>query len=70
MVEHWRKRRGIFRTIWDTVSESMDGKQADLFEEMGVDTDEAAGIALKDMEQLLPGRGALAGRKRVAGQMG
>ncbi|KAF8056371.1 hypothetical protein HT031_006370 [Scenedesmus sp. PABB004] len=42
-MEVWRKRRSVFRGIWDTISEGIEGKQADLFEEIGVDTDEAAG---------------------------
>jgi hypothetical protein len=35
-MDAWRKRRGIFRGVWDAVSEGMEGKQADLFEEIGV----------------------------------
>ena len=36
------------------MSENMDGKQSDLFEEMGVDTDESVDVDLKAFEQLLP----------------
>ena len=43
----WRRRRGIFRAVWDAVSEGMEGKQADLYEEIGVETDEAAGVSLQ-----------------------
>jgi hypothetical protein len=51
----------------------MEGKQADLFDEIGVDTDEAAGITYGTMEALLrsasarkggAGAAALAGAKR------
>ncbi|KIZ06400.1 hypothetical protein MNEG_1546 [Monoraphidium neglectum] len=53
-MDAWRKRRGIFRGIWDTISEGLEGKQADLFEEIGVDTDEAAGVSFGEISQLLP----------------
>jgi 26S proteasome regulatory subunit (ATPase 3-interacting protein) len=36
------------------VSENVEGKQNDLFEEMGVDTDETVGVDYKSLEQLLP----------------
>ncbi|WIA35040.1 hypothetical protein OEZ86_003531 [Tetradesmus obliquus] len=49
-MEVWRKRRGVFRGIWDTISEGMEGKQSDLFEEIGVDTDEAAGVTYAELE--------------------
>lgn len=55
-MEAWRKRRTLFRTIWDTLSESLDGKQSELFEEMGVETDESAGVSYKEVEALLPKR--------------
>lgn len=42
---HWRKRRRVFKDIWDTVSESITRKKADLFEELGIEAD--------DMELLL-----------------
>lgn len=38
----------------DTISEGIDGKQADLFEEIGVDTDEAAGVNYSLFEKLIP----------------
>ncbi|GFH20412.1 uncharacterized protein HaLaN_17524 [Haematococcus lacustris] len=57
-LEHWRKRRSIFKNIWSTMSESIEGrKEAEVFEEMGVDTDEAVGADLKGLE-------GLAGAKR------
>jgi 26S proteasome regulatory subunit (ATPase 3-interacting protein) len=34
----------------DTISEGMEGKQSDLFEEIGVDTDEAAGVTYAELE--------------------
>lgn len=58
----------------DTIAEGIEGKQADLFEEIGVDTDEAAGITYQQMEQLLSGGrkagAAAAGVKRARSQIG
>ncbi|KAG2447820.1 hypothetical protein HYH02_007276 [Chlamydomonas schloesseri] len=53
-LEAWRKRRSMFKNIWGAISENMDGKQADLFEEIGVETDEAAGADMAEAERLLP----------------
>lgn len=36
----------------DTIAEGIEGKQSDLFEEIGVDTDEAAGLTLAAVEGL------------------
>jgi 26S proteasome regulatory subunit (ATPase 3-interacting protein) len=49
----WRRRRGVFRAIWDAVSEGIEGKQSDLFEEIGVETDEAAGVCVQEVGSLL-----------------
>lgn len=54
MMGAWARRRRTFLNIWDAVSENMDGKQSDLFEEMGVETDEAVGEALSTYQILLP----------------
>jgi len=55
----------------DTISEGLEGKQADLFEEIGVDTDEAAGLTYSQLEQLLSKhkqqRPSAAGIKRPRG---
>lgn len=57
----------------DTIAEGIEGKQSDLFEEIGVDTDEAAGLTLaaveglgaKSLKQQRPGGGqVVAGIKR------
>lgn len=57
----------------DTIAEGIEGKQSDLFEEIGVDTDEAAGLTLaaveglgaKSLKQQRPGGGqGAAGIKR------
>eukprot|EP00200_Dunaliella_tertiolecta_P005664 CAMPEP_0202356136 /NCGR_PEP_ID=MMETSP1126-20121109/10733_1 /ASSEMBLY_ACC=CAM_ASM_000457 /TAXON_ID=3047 /ORGANISM="Dunaliella tertiolecta, Strain CCMP1320" /LENGTH=208 /DNA_ID=CAMNT_0048948855 /DNA_START=203 /DNA_END=829 /DNA_ORIENTATION=+ len=51
-MEVWRKHRGIFRSIWSTMYESMEGKESDLFEEIGVDTDESVGADAKKLDNL------------------
>lgn len=52
-LEAWAKRKRIFRDIWDAVSENIPGKQADLFESMGVETDEAVGEELSNYQKIL-----------------
>lgn len=54
MLDHWARRRRIFLSIWDAVSENMDEKQSDIFEDIGVETDEACGEALSVYQKLLP----------------
>lgn len=49
----YRKRRSVFRSIWGTISEGLDGKEADLFEEMGVEGDAAAGYDAARIERFL-----------------
>ncbi|KAJ2354488.1 hypothetical protein GGF43_003241 [Coemansia sp. RSA 2618] len=43
MTKHWKTRKRIFKNIIDTISEGYPGKISDLFEELGVETDEAVG---------------------------
>lgn len=52
-LAEWRRRRGVFRAVWDAVSEGIEGKQSDLFEEIGVETDEAAGVSVQEVGSLL-----------------
>jgi 26S proteasome regulatory subunit (ATPase 3-interacting protein) len=53
MLAAWARRRRVFLNIWGEVSQNMEGKESDLFEEMGVETDEAVGEALGDYQRLL-----------------
>ncbi|KAJ2054542.1 Homologous-pairing protein 2, partial [Coemansia sp. S146] len=43
MLKLWSSRKRIFKNISDTVAEGYPGKIKDLFEELGVETDESAG---------------------------
>ncbi|KAG1659391.1 hypothetical protein FOA52_004391 [Chlamydomonas sp. UWO 241] len=64
-AEAWRKRKAAFRSIWDGISEGLDGKEADLFEEMGVEKDEEVGADLKAVQAMLaPSGGGGGGVKR------
>ena len=54
MVDAWQRRRRMFLNVWEAVSENIDGKQADLFEDIGIDTDEAVGEVLATYQKLLP----------------
>ena len=38
----------------NTISENVEGKQADLFEEIGIDLDETVGVDYKQLELLMP----------------
>ncbi|KAJ2019167.1 PSMC3 interacting protein [Coemansia sp. RSA 2337] len=43
MLKLWSSRKRIFKNISDAVSEGYPGKMKDLFEELGVETDESSG---------------------------
>lgn len=45
-------RKGTLRR--NTISENVEGKQADLFEEIGIDLDETVGVDYKQLELLMP----------------
>lgn len=53
-LQQWKRNRGIFKSIWNSMAENIEGKEADLMEDMGVDTDEAAGLTYQDLEALIP----------------
>lgn len=53
-LEFWRKRRSMFKAVWGAISEGLDGKQSELFEEIGIETDEAVGADMGVAEQLMP----------------
>ncbi|KAJ2780084.1 PSMC3 interacting protein [Coemansia interrupta] len=44
MTKHWKARKRIFKNITDTIAEGYPGKLKDLFEEIGVETDEDVGV--------------------------
>ncbi|KAJ2655893.1 PSMC3 interacting protein [Coemansia sp. RSA 1199] len=40
MTKHWKTRKRMFKNIIDTIGEGYPGKVSDLFEELGIETDE------------------------------
>ena len=48
-VSAWAKRRAAFKECWDAITENMDRNLKSLFDEIGVETDEAAGVCLADV---------------------
>ena len=70
----WSSKKAVFKEVWDAVSENLDTRNPrDLFEEIGVETDEGAGVSLAELKSLLPpsrgfgggGGGGLAKVRRV-----
>jgi 26S proteasome regulatory subunit (ATPase 3-interacting protein) len=53
MLDVWAKRRRMFMNLWLEMSENIEGKQADIFEDIGVDTDEAVGESIEMYRKLL-----------------
>ncbi|KAJ3035288.1 hypothetical protein HDV00_004106 [Rhizophlyctis rosea] len=44
MRTQWRKRKRMFKDMWDAVTENIPGNRAELMEQMGIETDEAVGV--------------------------
>lgn len=40
IMEHWQKRRRIFKSLWGAVSENIDRKKSEVFEEIGVEAND------------------------------
>ena len=61
----WSSQKAIFKEVWDAVSENLDTKNPrDLYEEIGVETDEGAGVNLAELKTLLPTSRGLVGKLR------
>eukprot|EP00887_Chlorella_sp_A99_P005064 scaffold36.g5064.t1 len=52
----WSKFKGAFSSVWGGVSENMDGKEADLLAEMGVETDQAVKLSIAEFRAMLQAR--------------
>ena len=46
MTVEWKKRKKLFKNIWDTITEAMPGSSKDFMEELGIETDEMVGVHL------------------------
>ncbi|KNA10082.1 hypothetical protein SOVF_147590 [Spinacia oleracea] len=53
-VSHWRKRKRMFRDIWDTITENLPRDLKELKEELGLEYDEDAGQSLQLYADLMP----------------
>lgn len=53
MVDAWGRHRRQFRSVWDAVSDGIEGKEEAVFEEMGVDSDKAVGADLEGAKALV-----------------
>lgn len=63
----WRKRKRIFRELWDTVTEGYPRSLKELQEDLGIETDEDVGCsfaALESLNAVQPSHHALSGTKR------
>ncbi|KFK43595.1 hypothetical protein AALP_AA1G146800 [Arabis alpina] len=62
-ITQWRKRKRMFRDVWDTVTENSPKDIKELKEELGVEYDEDVGLSLQAYSDLIPH-----GKKRARGQ--
>ena len=65
----WSSNKATFKEVWDAVTENLDTRNPkDLYEEIGIETDEGAGVSLAELKSLLPasrgGVGGVAGKVR------
>ncbi|RWR74978.1 pairing protein 2 [Cinnamomum micranthum f. kanehirae] len=61
-ISQWRKRKRIFKDLWDMITENMPRDLKDFKEELGIEYDEEVGVNLQSCSELMP-----AGRKRKRG---
>ncbi|VVA91200.1 unnamed protein product [Arabis nemorensis] len=62
-INQWRKRKRMFRDIWDTVTENSPKDTKELKEELGVEYDEDVGVNLQAYSDLIQH-----GKKRARGE--
>ncbi|XP_021723842.1 homologous-pairing protein 2 homolog [Chenopodium quinoa] len=53
-ISHWRKRKRMFKDIWDTITENLPRDLKELKEELGIEYDEDAGQSLQSFCNLMP----------------
>ncbi|PIA39695.1 hypothetical protein AQUCO_02600263v1 [Aquilegia coerulea] len=62
-IGQWRKRKRMFKDLWDTITESSPKDVKEFKEELGLEYDEDVAVKLQDFIDLLP-----QGKKRGRGQ--
>ncbi|CAI9296742.1 unnamed protein product [Lactuca saligna] len=61
-ISHWRKRKRMFKDVWDTITENSPKTPKEFKEELGVEYDEDIGVSLQTYSTLMPH-----GKKRLRG---
>ncbi|GLT76623.1 hypothetical protein SLA2020_482750 [Shorea laevis] len=62
-ISHWRKRKRIFKDLWDAITENSPKDLKEFKEELGIECDEDVGVSLQSFCDLLQH-----GKKRARGQ--
>ncbi|KAL5078747.1 hypothetical protein RYX36_007168 [Vicia faba] len=62
-ISQWRKRKRMFRDLWDTLTENSPKDPREFKEELGIEYDEDVGVSLQSCSDLIP-----QGKKRPRGQ--
>ncbi|KAI3911049.1 hypothetical protein MKW98_015706 [Papaver atlanticum] len=53
-ISHWRKRKRMFKDIWDTITENSPKDLKEFKEELGIEYDEDVGVSLQSLSELMP----------------
>ncbi|XP_071690851.1 homologous-pairing protein 2 homolog [Rutidosis leptorrhynchoides] len=53
-VSHWRKRKRMFKDVWDAITENSPKNPNEFKEELGVEYDEDIGVSLQSYATLMP----------------
>ncbi|KAL5759180.1 hypothetical protein ACOSP7_017704 [Xanthoceras sorbifolium] len=61
-LSQWRKRKRMFKDVWDTITENMPNDPKELKEELGIEYDEDVGVSLLSFSNLVQ-----RGKKRARG---
>lgn len=55
MINHWRRRKRMFRDVWDAITENSPKNPKEFKEELGLEYDEDAGVSLQSFDCLMQG---------------
>ncbi|KAI3971050.1 hypothetical protein MKX01_024697 [Papaver californicum] len=53
-ISHWRKRKRMFKDIWDAITENSPKDLKEFKEELGIEYDEDVGVSLQSLSELMP----------------
>ncbi|KAL8470600.1 hypothetical protein ACS0TY_033234 [Phlomoides rotata] len=54
MINHWRRRKRMFKDVWDAITENSPKNLKEFKEELGVEYDEDVGVSLQSFDELMP----------------